>query len=204
MIHAPDVTPILNGIFNFSILSRQMQPIEIIVFTCYGLHSIVFIDEVETDDDMPLPNGIRPSPGQVLMCDFGPDPDNIVPPGVMTGPLAVKPEIYKQRQTVVINASSGLTTVVPLSTVAPRSPMKIHYRIAAGFYGFLDQNDDSWVKADLITTVSNQRLDRPFVAGQRKTVSVSKYHMLEIRKTVLHALAMSALVSTLDPDSSEF
>lgn len=133
------------------------------------------------------------------MCDFGPDPDNVIPPGVMTGPLAVKPEIFKERQAVVINSSMGLTTVVPLSTVPPRSPMKIHYRIPAGSYDFLDQNDDSWVKADLIATVSNQRLDRPFVAGQRTTVSISKDDLREIRKTVLHALAMSGLTTHLDP-----
>lgn len=148
---------------------------------------------------MPLANGIRPASGQVLMCDFGPDPSNISPPGVMTGPLAVNPEIYKERQVIVINSSSGLTTVVPLSTVAPKSPMKIHYRINAGTYSFLDQNDDSWVKADLISTVSNQRLDRPFVAGRRTTVNISKEDLRCVRKAVLHALAMSQLAMTLDP-----
>jgi uncharacterized protein YifN (PemK superfamily) len=124
------------------------------------------------------------------MCDFGPDPDNVTPPGLMFGPLAVKPEIYKERQVIVINSSNGLTTVVPLSTVAPRSLMKIHFKITAGSYDFLSHAEDSWVKADLISTVSNQRLDRPYLAGKRQTVSISK--------TVLHALAMSQLASLID------
>ncbi|POO56302.1 type II toxin-antitoxin system PemK/MazF family toxin [Agrobacterium rosae] len=147
---------------------------------------------------MSLPSGIRPSPGQVLMCDFGPDPDNVTPPGLMVGPLAVKPEIYKERQVIVINSSNGLTTVVPLSTVAPRSPLKIHFKITAGLYDFLSHAEDSWVKADLISTVSNQRLDRPYLAGKRQTVSISKSDFREVRKTVLHALAMSQLASLLD------
>lgn len=149
---------------------------------------------------MSLPFGIRPSPGQVLMCDFGPDPENIMPPGVMIGPLAVKPEIFKERHVIVINSSLGLTTVVPLSTVSPRSPMKIHVKIPATSYAFLDQTVDSWVKADLIGTVSNQRLDRPYIAGKRQTVSISKDDLRRVRQAVLHALAMSHLAAILDPE----
>nr|WP_232037125.1 type II toxin-antitoxin system PemK/MazF family toxin [Asticcacaulis excentricus] len=115
----------------------------------------------------------------------------------MKGPLAVKPEIYKQRQVIVINSTTELTTVVPLSTVAPKTPTKIHHKIAAGTYPFLDPRDDNWVKGDLITTVSNQRLDRPYVAGRRETVKISPEDLKEVRKVVLHALAMSTLVSNL-------
>lgn len=146
---------------------------------------------------MALPLGIRPFSGQVLMCEFGPNPDQIAPPGIMRGPLAVKPEIFKLRQVIVINAASELTTVVPLSTVAPRTPSKIHFKIEAGKYAFLDATDDSWVKGDLITTVSNQRLDRPFVAGRRETVKITPDDLKDVRKVILHALAMSSLVINL-------
>ena len=123
-----------------------------------------------------------------------------MPPGVMIGPLAVKPEIFKERHVIVINSSLGLTTVVPLSTVSPRSPMKIHVKIPATSYAFLDQTVDSWVKADLIGTVSNQRLDRPYIAGKRQTVSISKDDLRRVRQAVLHALAMSHLAAILHPE----
>lgn len=146
---------------------------------------------------MPLLPGIRPQPGQVLICDFGPDPDSIVPPGLMRGPLAVKPEIWKERHVVVLSSSMGVTTVVPFSTVAPRSPMRIHYRIPAGTYQFMDQQDDSWLKGDLITTVSNDRLDRPFVGNKRSIVFLSKADLRAVREAVLNGLALGKLIPHL-------
>jgi uncharacterized protein YifN (PemK superfamily) len=103
-----------------------------------------------------------PVPGQVVMCDFGPDPANIEAPGVMTGPLAVVPEIWKVRQAVVLSARFGIATVVPMSTSVPRKVDHCHVRIPAGTYPFLSTHEDSWIKAELIESASNTRLDRPF------------------------------------------
>lgn len=146
---------------------------------------------------MPLLPGIRPQPGQVLICDFGPDPDSIVEPGVMEGPLAVKPEIWKERHVVVINSSIDVTTVIPFSTVAPRSPMRIHHRIPAGTYQFMDQQDDSWLKGDLITTVSNQRLDRPFVGNRRSTVYLDRADFKACLEAMLNGLRLGKLTPHL-------
>ena len=113
------------------------------------------------------------------------------------GPLAVKPEIWKERHVVVINASFGVTTVVPFSTVAPRSPMRSHFCIPAGKYQFMDQHDDSWLKGDLVTTVSNDRLDRPFVGNRRTIVSLSKDDFKACLEAMLNGLRLGKLVPYL-------
>jgi mRNA-degrading endonuclease toxin of MazEF toxin-antitoxin module len=77
------------------------------------------------------------------MCDFGPDPANIEPPGVMTGPLAVKPEIWKNRHAVVITARFGIATVVPISTSVPKKVEPCHVLLEAGRYPFLSAEEDS-------------------------------------------------------------
>lgn len=146
---------------------------------------------------MPLQPGIFPSPGQILICDFGPDPSKIVPPGITKGPLGVSPEMYKERHVVVLSAGRGITTIAPFSTSAPRSPQKFHYCLPAGSYAFFDPLEDSWLKADMLETVSNLRLDRPFVAGKRSTVKLTQAHLTEVRKAVLHWLGLSRLTDHL-------
>ncbi len=131
------------------------------------------------------------------MIDFGPDPRNIAPPGIMVGPLGVLPEMYKERHGIVISTTNGLTTIVPLSTAVPKTPQNFHYRIVAGKYPGMSTTDDSWTKSDLITTVSNARVDRPFVAGRRTTVILEAADLKAVRATVLHALQMGRLTSHL-------
>lgn len=146
---------------------------------------------------MPLRQGIFPFAGQVLICDFGPDPANVTPPGLMVGPLGVAPEMFKERPSVVISAGRGVTTVIPLSTNAPATPQKYHFCIPAGKYPFFDQHSDSWAKTDMIETVSNQRLDRPFLGGVRSTVKLSAEDLRNIRETILHWIGLSRLTSQL-------
>lgn len=146
---------------------------------------------------MPLSPGIFPQKAQILMCDFGPEPDKIVPPGIMKGPLGVAPEMYKVRHAVVVSGSRGLTMVVPFSTVAPKTPQKYHYCIPAGTYPFFDPHEDNWAKSDMLTTVSNDRLDRPYVGGAFATVRLSPDDFKRICETVLHALGLSRLTTAL-------
>ena len=73
---------------------------------------------------MPIPRTIRLAPGQIVMVEFGPDPRSIAPPGIMRGPLAVLPEIYKERHAIVVTTTSGLTTMVPFSTKAPAASIR--------------------------------------------------------------------------------
>lgn len=146
---------------------------------------------------MPIPNGIPLSVGQILMCEFGPDPRKIQPPGIMKGPLSVLPEMYKERHCIVINPSRGVTTIVPLSTVPPIVQANFHHCIQAGSYGSIDPNDDSWVKGDMLTTVSNQRLDRPFVSGRRTTEILNATDLRSVLEAVLHGLALGRLTPHL-------
>ncbi len=133
----------------------------------------------------------------MLMCDFGPNPDTVTAPGVMVGPLGIRPEMYKERPCVVVATTSGLTTIVPLSTSTPRVVRNFHHRIPAGRYACLDAHDDSWTKSDMVTTVSNVRLDRPFLAGRRSTVILTPADLKAVRATVLHALGLSFLTAGL-------
>lgn len=146
---------------------------------------------------MGLPAGVIPVSGQVVMCDFGPHPDNVVPPGVMAGPLAVKPEIWKDRPAVVLSARFGLTTVVPISTEPPRTVTKSHVLLDAHKYRFLDVDEENWVKAELIETASNLRLDRPYLAGRRSIVHLDAADLKRVREAVLHALALGSLTGHL-------
>lgn len=142
---------------------------------------------------MPIPSTIRLAAGQLVMVEFGPDPRQVAPPGVVVGPLGVLPEMYKERHAVVVSTTVGLTTIVPLSTVAPRVPRPFHHRIPAGKYGGMSTVDDSWTKSDLVTTVSNERVDRPLVAGRRATVILDAADLRAVRATVLHALQLGRL-----------
>jgi len=105
--------------------------------------------------------------------------------------------MYKERHAVVISATRGLTTIVPFSTVAPRTPQKYHHCIPPGKYVFFDPHEENWAKSDMLTTVSNERLDRPYVGGVRKTVMLDKEDFSAIRGTVLHALGLSRLTAYL-------
>jgi uncharacterized protein YifN (PemK superfamily) len=144
-----------------------------------------------------LPPFAVPHPGQVLMCDFGPDPENIEAPGVMVGPLVVKPEIWKERPSVVISARFGMAVVVPFSTSKPSKKEKFHHFIPAGKYRFLTAHEDNWVKCDLIESVSNVRLDRPYLAGRRSIVNLDAGDLKGVREAVLHALALESLTGHL-------
>lgn len=131
------------------------------------------------------------------MCDFGPEPAKVVAPGIMKGPLGVTPEMYKERHAVVISAGRGLTTIVPFSTVAPKSPQKYHHCIPAGKYPFFDPNEENWAKTDMLETVSNDRLDRPFLAGVRANVKLDAPDLFRIRETILHWIGLSRLTPHL-------
>jgi uncharacterized protein YifN (PemK superfamily) len=131
--------------------------------------------------------------GQVVMCDFGPDPANVGAGGIRVGPLAVKPEIWKNRHSVIVSGRYGMATVVPMSTDVPSKIEKFHHKILAGKYDFLVADRDSWVKADLIESVSHRRLERPFLKGRYSGVFLDAADLDAVRKAVLHALKLGYL-----------
>ena len=138
-----------------------------------------------------------PAAGDVLMCDYGPDPMSIAPSGVMKGPLAVPPEIFKVRPVAVLASINTLCIVVPFSTSAPKSPRPYYVHVPVGTYQYLTSSDDSWLKADLIEAVSHRRLDRPFVAGRYGRANLTTAHRQALRAACLNAMQLSKLVQFL-------
>jgi len=134
--------------------------------------------------------------GDVLLCQFGPDPRE---PGVyplMSGPISVPPEMIKRRQVVVISMPSpGIAIIAPFSTNQP-SPLKpYHHFIPAGRYPFFAK--DSWLKGDMLQAVSRARLDRLVFDGQHQRAALSKADHRAVRASVLAGLGMSALAGNL-------
>jgi mRNA interferase MazF len=91
-----------------------------------------------------------PAPGTVLLCDYD------------TG--FRRPEMVKRRPALVISprlhARHGLCTVVPLSTTPPRRGVQYQLRITlpeAPPPPFSQR--EVWAKADMVATVSFERLD---------------------------------------------
>lgn len=133
------------------------------------------------------------TPRQIVMVDFGPNPKELPPNGVFKGPLSVSPEMYKRRQSIVLSSMNGTTSVVPLSTLEPKIKKKFHFKIESGKYKTLG-TEDSWVKANMITNVSNNRITRPLFDGKNIKETISRDDFFEIQKAVLHGLGMGKFI----------
>lgn len=170
-----------------------------------------------------MPISFVPSPNDVLMCEYGPNPNDpitfcvdpsipiaceysrdrhqnnqlTISPGVAYGPLSVSPEMWKRRHVVIISTSYNTSIVVPLSTDVPTVPRGYHYRIPAGTYPFLDRSRDSWVKADMMGAVSHRRLDRVLINGRYSRASLTTNDFKEVKKCVLDAMNMKHLTPHL-------
>jgi uncharacterized protein YifN (PemK superfamily) len=114
----------------------------------------------------------------VLMCDFG---FGFIPP-----------EINKERHVVVVSPRarrrSGSCLVVPFSTVAPNPQERFHFRIPANAYSFFKKDTDIWAKADLITHVSLQRLDRVLDRGRYCSPKLDLVDFQQIQQCIWEAL----------------
>ena len=129
----------------------------------------------------------HPRPGTLLICDFD------------TG--FTPPEMVKRRPVVVISPrlrrSSGLCTVVPLSTKMPDTVQRIHHRMEAVSLPPRLRTENTWAKCDMVTTVSMERLDRVLVgrdrAGRRIYAAdpVTDEDLAGIREGVKFALGLS-------------
>lgn len=135
----------------------------------------------------------NPEQGLIVICDF----KGFVPP-----------EMVKRRPAVVISPRlrqrSGLCSIVPLSTTPPTPIMAFHHKLYiepplpepynAKFH---------WVKADMIYTVSFDRLSMPFegkdASGKRIYTQhvIDKSDLIKIQQCVLHGLGLTALTDYL-------
>lgn len=128
-----------------------------------------------------------PNPGMLLMCDFG------------TGFRV--PEMVKKRLVVVLSPrlrrTSGLCTVVPLSTTFPNPVERFHHRMSEQSLPGKFATRITWAKCDMVTTVSLERLDRVLIGrnavGKRTYVAqrVTGEDLAAIRQCVRFTLGLA-------------
>ena len=138
-----------------------------------------------------------PNGGDVLMCDFGPDPAEPGTYPLASGPVSMTPEMIKRRQVVVLAANHRMIMVAPFSTVCPPKMRNFHLHIAADTYPFFAPGAENWLKADLTMAVSRDRLDRVYFGNQYQRALLSAAHFKACRICVLHGLALGALAPHL-------
>jgi mRNA interferase MazF len=134
---------------------------------------------------MPIKYDLKP--GTLLLCDYG--------------VAARGAEMVKRRPVVIISPRlryrRGLATVVPLSTTPPEAPQAYHLALhleptlPAPFNAA-----DMWVKADMVATVSFERLDlfrtsrRPSEHRKYLQPRLSADQLAALRRCVAHALGL--------------
>ena len=115
----------------------------------------------------------------------------------------VKPEMVKVRHVVVISPRSrdrsGLCLVVPFSCQAPNPVMPFHYQIPADKYPFFSPGEAVWAKADMVTSVSHQRLDRVCVNGRYDSPLLEESDFVAIQNAVLQAMGLGHFVVAMVP-----
>ena len=135
----------------------------------------------------------HPNPGQILLCDFSQG--------------FKEPEMVKNKRPVIIltgamNGRAKLVTVVPLSTVEPLPVKPYHYKIPRNSMPMLKnfQENESWVKGDMIYTVGFHRLEliqlgKRNSAGKREYFKnkLSREQMRLIYQCVLYGLNLGHL-----------
>jgi len=119
----------------------------------------------------------HPKRGTVLICDFS----GFRPP-----------EMVKRRHVVVVSPRyrrhTGLCLVVPFSTVPPHEIEPHHHEIPGGKYDFFDAAKSTWAKADMLTCVSFERLDRLLLYGRYAAPELKADDLTAIQRCVAHAL----------------
>lgn len=135
--------------------------------------------------------GLKYSPyvGQILMCDFH---------GMK------EPEMVKNRPVIVIKSSRygpKLATVVCLSTAEPKPTLPHHMKIDNHHLPQVEffQGKETWLKGDMIYTVSCERLDMIKLGrgenGKRRYFDqkLSREYMKHVYSCVLHGINLGTL-----------
>lgn len=132
-----------------------------------------------------------PKPGSVVICNYD------------SGFRA--PEMVKTRLAVVISPRlpyrDGLCTLVPLSTTPPSRALRYQCKITLPISPPPPfEGQEKWVKADMIATLSLNRMELPYTArdkitGKRKFVKIQldNDQLTEIYRAVLHAVGLDRL-----------
>ena len=120
----------------------------------------------------------------------------------------VRPEMVKRRPAVVVSPRlrrrQKLCTIVPLSTTPPNPAAAYHHKFHLD--PVMPKPYDSpvqWVKADMLYTVSFDRLFLPFEkkdgTGKRAydVRVLDRSDMLKIQQCILHGIGLTALTDYL-------
>lgn len=137
-----------------------------------------------------MPLKYHPKTGTIVICDYN------------TG--FNPPEMTKRRPSIIVSPQfkkrNNLCTVVPFSTKIPNPIMPYHYLLRLNPTLPPPYNSaDQWVKADMIATVSFNRLTMPFYGkgtnGKRQYIKyvVTGSDFGEIQKCVLNAIGLNDL-----------
>ena len=140
-----------------------------------------------------MPITFIPGSGDVLMCEFGPDPLDQGTYPLAAGPCSVAPEMIKRRHVVVLATRGLMVTVAPFSTVAPNHVQNFHHLIPDGSYPFFAAGEDNWLKGDMITAVSRDRLDRVFHGGRYQRAPLAPADFRAARRCILHGIGLGTL-----------
>lgn len=138
---------------------------------------------------MSLP--FHPEQGTIVVCDFK---------GLN------EPEMSKRRPALIVSprfrCRDRLCTIVPFSTTPPRPVERFHYKLEMD--PLLPEPYNSavqWVKADMLYTMSLDRLSFPFCGkddtGKRiyDVRKISDADFAEIQNCLLHSIGLSVLTT---------
>ncbi len=137
-----------------------------------------------------MPLKYHPKTGTIVICDYN------------TG--FTSPEMTKRRLAVVISPQfkrrNNLCTVVPFSTTPPNPIMPYHYLLHLNPTLPPPYNStEQWVKADMLATVSFQRLSLPFSGkgadGKRQYIKkvLTGHDFKSIQRCMLNAVGLNSL-----------
>ena len=135
----------------------------------------------------------HPEQGTIVICDF-------------TG--FVSPEMVKRRPAIIVSPRlrrrEGLCTIVPLSTTPPEPVAPYHFKLHVAPPLPAPYNANyHWVKADMLYTVSFNRLNLPFLgkdsSGKRKydVRIIDPADLIKIQDCMMHALGLTRLTGYL-------
>lgn len=137
-----------------------------------------------------MPLKYHPKTGTIVICDYN------------TG--FISPEMIKRRLAIVISPQfkrrNNLCTVVPFSTTPPNPIMPYHYLLKLSQTLPPPYNStEQWVKADMLATVSFNRLTLPSngkgLSGKRQYIHIiiDGLDFISIQKCVLNAIGLNNL-----------
>ena len=149
-----------------------------------------------------MPINFSPKVGQILTCNYGnylkDEKGDVVSTAV---DAHIPPEMIKSRLVVVLNGrlNGNACIVVPISTTKDTAKLNngLHVELPEGIIKaakYFPQTT-SWVKCDMVQTVSNQRLSRPMEVGRGWiTQMLSREIVTNLQKAVIKAINATALV----------